>query len=271
MLLNPVRSYKNVIRHIKKLTLKNMKNNVLKISLFAFGTLVCIFGCNQANNPNDKNSQTETTKDEFKLNSPKDTTKFETLYNDGRISGVRNSKYYYYLVKDGIPMKDAKQGLTTVITEWNKYDANVACPEAAFIQTELLMESEQKKELIAAGADANSTMVGGDEETNRRIKEPSKRYWAVASKMFEQEFSSLKKAEGISNRDTNYVTFDFITTKGFYTVQVEKTKLESDQSIWSNLFKESKFLNTEMARVQNESAIDAEKRYKDRQLKKLKK
>jgi hypothetical protein len=79
--------------------------------------------------------------------------------------------------------------------------------------------------------------------------------------MFEQEFKSLKKAEGITNRDTNYVTFDFITNKEFYTVQVEKTKLESNQSIWSDLFKESKFLNTEMARVQNESAVENQKRY----------
>jgi hypothetical protein len=119
-----------------------------------------------------------------------------------------------------------------------------------------------------AGVDANSTMVGGDEETNRRIKEPSKRYWVVASKMFEQEFNNLKKVDGISNRDTNYVTFDFITTNGFYTVQEEKSKLESGESIWSNVFKESKFLNTEMARVQNESAIDAQRKYEAKQLKK---
>jgi hypothetical protein len=245
-----------------------MKKNLLKASLFAFGALVFSLGCNQANKPT---AETETTNEDFKLNSPEDTTKFETLYNDGRISGVRNIQYYNSLVKSGIPMKDAKHGLTTVITEWNKYDANVACPEAAFIQTEILVGSAQKKELIAAGVDANSTMVGGDVETNERIKEPSKRYWAVASKMFEQEFKNLKKAEGISNRDTNYVTFDFITTKGFYTVQVEKSKLENNQSIWSNLFKESKFLNLEMARVQNESAVDAEKRYKDSQAKKNKK
>ena len=89
--------------------------------------------------------------------------------------------------------------------------------------------------------------------------------------MFEQEFATLKKAEGISNRDTAYVTFDFITTNGFYTIQELKSELENGKSIWSNLFKESKFLNTEMARVQNESQKEAEKRYEDRQLKKNKK
>jgi hypothetical protein len=114
-------------------------------------------------------------------------------------------------------------------------------------------------------------MVGGDVETNERIKEPSIRYWAVASKMFEQEFNTLKKAKGISNRGVDYVTFDFITTNGFYTVQLKKSELESGQSVWSNLFKESKFLNTEMERVQKESQQDAEKIYEARQLKKLKK
>ena len=62
--------------------------------------------------------------------------------------------------------------------------------------------------------------------------------------------------------------FFIITGNGFYTVQVKKSELENGQSVWSNLFKESKFLNTEMARVQNESQIDAEKRYKAKQLKK---
>jgi hypothetical protein len=245
----------------------NIKNNLLKVSLVVFGSLVFLFGCNQTKKSNTESLKKETEENNFKLKTPEDTTKYETVYNDGRISGVRNIKYYNSLVKTSKPL-DTKLGLTTIMTEWNKYDANVACPEASFIQTELMMGSEQKKELIAAGVDANSTMVGGDVETNERIKEPSKRYWAVASKMFEQEYSSLKKAESISNRDTNYVTFDFITTNGFYTVQEKKSDLESGQSIWSKVFEESKFLNKEMGRVQNESQKDAEKRYNASQLKK---
>jgi hypothetical protein len=246
-----------------------MKNNLLKVSLLVFGLLVFLLGCNQTEKSNTESLKKETVENTFKLNKAEDTSKFETIYNDGRISAVRNSKYYYLLVKSSIPLEDAKSGLTTVITEWNKYDANVATPEGSFIQKPLLMEDPQKKEMEEAGVDANSTMVGGDEETNRRIKEPSKRYWAVASKIFEQEFNSLKKVEGISNRDVDYVTFDFITTDGFYTVQVKKSELESGQSIWSNLFEESKFLNVEMARVQNESQQDAEKRFKAKKLKKL--
>ena len=177
-------------------------------------------------------------------------------------------------MKSSQPMKDEKFVMTTVTAEWNKYDGNVASPEGAFIEKPLFLEEAEKKQMLEGGlnpTDMNSTMVGGDEETNRRIKEPSKRYWAVASKMFEQEFKNLKQAKSISNRDTNYVTFDFITNNGFYTVQELKSELESGQSIWSNLFKESKFLNTEMVRVQNEMAIDWQKKYEASQLKKNKK
>jgi hypothetical protein len=226
-----------------------------------------LFGCNQTEKTNTESLKIETEDNNFKLNKAEDTTKFETIYNDGRITSVRNVAYYGYLVKDAKPL-DTKLGLTTVITEWNKYDANVACPQAGFIQRPLSLTEPQKMEMIEAGVEGNSTMVGGDEETNRRIKEPSIRYWAVASKMFEQEWKNLKKANGISNRDTTYVTFDFITSNGFYTVQEKKSELESGKSIWSNLFNESKFYNTEMARVQNESAIDAQKRYEAKQLKK---
>jgi hypothetical protein len=255
---------------------KNMKNILLKVSQVVFASVVLLFSCNQTKKSNFKSAKNEIVENNFKLNKVADTIKFETIYNDGRITAVRNVKYYGYLVRDSKPFGDTKFGLSTVITEWNKYDANVACPQAGFIQVPRNSQDivKLREELREGGADPNidlnSTMVGGDEETNRRIKEPCKRYWAVASKIFEKEFKNLKKADGISNRDTTYVTFDFITTSGFYTVQVQKSELESGQSIWSNLFKESKFLNTEMARVQNESQKDAEKRYEAEQLKKIK-
>jgi hypothetical protein len=245
-----------------------MINNILKISLVTFGFLTLLLGCNQSKKSSNEKNQNEIVSKDFKLKTPEDTTKFETKYNDGRITAVRSSKYYNYLVKSNKPFGDTKLGLTTIMTEWNKYDANVACPQGGFIQKPLILQEPEKSEIKKNGLDANSTMVGGDEETNRRFKEPSIRFWAIASKMFEKEFKNLKKAEGISNRDTTYVTFDFITSNGFYTVQVEKSELESGKSIWSNMFKESKFLNTEMARVQNESAIDDQKRYEARQLKK---
>jgi hypothetical protein len=243
-----------------------MKKNVLKSSLVIFGSLVILVGCNQSKKSSSEKNKT--TENNFKLKTPEDTTKFETIYNDGRITGVRNSAYYNGLVKTSKPFENSKLGLTTIITEWNKYDANVACPEVGFIQRPLSLTEPQKIEMIEAGVEGNSTMVGGDVETNRRIKEPSKRYWAVASKMFEKEFKNLKKAKGISNRDTTYVTFDFITTNGFYTVQEKKSDLESGQSIWSKVFEESKFYNTEMARVQNESNRDDIKRYEASKLKK---
>jgi hypothetical protein len=272
-----------------------VKNNLLKTSLFVFCAFVFLFGCDQAKEVKTENNQNETAKDSVAMNkavnkakseAAKETfaivstnsEKLESKYTDGRITSVRNLPYYKILVKSSIPMKDAKYGLTTVITEWNAYDANVASPQGGFIQVQRSIKERDtiRAEMKTAGVDlstddANSTMIGGDEETNRRFKEPSIRYWAVASKMFEQEFKNLKKAEGISDRSVDYVTFDFITTNGFYTVQVKKSELESGKSIWSNVFKESKFLNVEMARVQNESAIDDQKRYEADQLKKLKK
>ena len=251
-----------------------MKNNLIKKSLLVFGLLVFLICCNEPKKSNSKSNQKEIVENSFKLNKVADTIKFETIYNDGRKTAIRNLKYYSYLIKSSQPMKDEKFRLTTVTAEWNKYDGNVATPQGSFIEKPLFLEEAEKKEMLEGGLvdprDMNSTMVGGDEETNRRIIEPSKRYWAVASKIFEQEFKNLKKAEGISNRDTTYVTFDFITTNGFYTIQEKKSELESGKSIWSNLFKESKFLNTEMARVQNESQKDAQKRYEASQLKKNK-
>lgn len=63
----------------------------------------------------------------------------KTLYADGRVSDVRKINYYNYLVKNSEPFGDspaAKLGLITIITEWNKYDANVAGPQGGFMQVE---------------------------------------------------------------------------------------------------------------------------------------
>jgi endonuclease V-like protein UPF0215 family len=265
-----------------------MKNNQLKSLLLVFGILVFLFGCNQTEKTNIEKNQKEMAKDSVTTSAKgepaKDTFAMasvennKTKYADGRFTAVRNLEYYKSLVKTSIPMKDSKSGLTTIMTEWNAYDANVAAPEAAFIEVQRSVEERDKvrAEMKAAGVDlstddGNSTMIGGDVETNERIKQPSKRYWAVASKVFEQQFNNLKKTKGISVRTVDYVTFDFITTNGFYTVQVKKTELEAGKSVWSKVFEESKFLNIEMARVQNESNMDAEKRYKESQLKKSKK
>jgi hypothetical protein len=127
----------------------------------------------------------------------------KSKYADGRKTGVRVLKYYNDLVKTSTPMQDAKEGLTTIITEWNEYDANVASPQGAFIEKPTFLTEAEKKELREAGvkdSDMNSQMVGGTEEDNKVFKEPSIRYWAVASKMFEQEFENLKKVENISDR-----------------------------------------------------------------------
>jgi hypothetical protein len=89
-------------------------------------------------------------------------------------------------------------------------------------------------------------MMGGDQETNKRNKESSIRYFDIAYKIFEKEFKTLKMASNISNRDTNFVTFDFFTISGFYTVQESKAKLEAGESVWSQLFEATKKMPKEL-------------------------
>ncbi len=238
-----------------------MNITTLKTCIAVTATTLLFYSCDQPKNTtiNKKQIVNEKVKNNFKLNKESDTLKFETLYNDGRITAVRNQKYYNYLLQDAKLTKDTALKIYTVVSEWNKYDANIQSASGGFIQVPRSAQEviNLKEELKAGGADTNqdlnSTMVGGDVESNNRFKEPSERYFAVAKKIFEQEFKNLTKAESISNRDTNYVTFDFITNKGLFTIQELKSVLETNQSVWSTLFTESKFLNTEMARVQKES------------------
>ncbi len=255
-----------------------MKINPLNTSIIAITATLFLYSCDQTKNANVEKKETanETVKNNFKLNKEPDTMEFKTIYNDGRITAVRNQKYYNYLLQDAKVNGDTVLKLSTVVSEWNRYDANIAGNGGGFIQVPRTAQEviNLKKELKASGADTtedlNSTMVGGDVESNRRFTEPSKRFFAVAKQIFEQEFKNLKKAEGISNRDTNYVTFDFITNIGLYTVQEQKNILESNQSVWSNLFTETKFLNTEMARVQNESQQYWEEKLRKKTRKKAK-
>ena len=64
--------------------------------------------------------------------STNSTGNLKTKYADGRISDVRKINYYNYIVGSSKPFGDtaaAKElGLTTIITEWDKYDAIVASP-----------------------------------------------------------------------------------------------------------------------------------------------
>lgn len=253
-----------------------MKNNnkIILVSGIIMSLTAIVLTSNYIFNNKDKTITIENKINNYLVStSTSSTENLKTVYADGRPSAVRKINYYNYVVETAKPFGDtaaAKLGLITVITEWNKYDANVASPQGGFIEEEIFPNEERKKEFRLAGTqevDMNSQMVGGDEESNRRFKEPSIRYWIVASKMFEQEFKNMKKAEGISNRDVDSVTFDFLTTSGFYTVQLQKADLESGKSVWSNMFKESKFLNAEMKRVQDESQKDYEKRVGARSIK----
>ncbi len=207
-----------------------MKNNLLKILLLNFGLLVLLLSCNET-----KKSKIKSTLNKIEANSlkPESTNEYKTLYKDGRVNEIRTLRYYNFY-KDTIKAnKNDKQKLIIVITEWNKYEALVADKESAFTQL------------------PSNNMTGGDVETNRRIKKSAVKYFDIASKVFEKELTKLKLVDTISNRDTNYVTIDFLTNKGFYTVQELKTKLEQKKSVWSNLFEASKKLSIEIEKTVN--------------------
>jgi hypothetical protein len=210
-----------------------MKSNLLQASLLTIGISALFLGCTQSNKFETESNTKEIKTDSFESAMIKDN---KTFYKDGRETNVRKLWYYNSLVKTSIPLEkntntDNKLKLTTIIVEWNKYEAVVASEEAVFIQ----LPSNQ--------------MMGGDMETNRRIKESSIRYFDIAYKMFEKEFKTLKMTGAISNRDTTFVTFDFFTDKGFYTVQESKAKLEAGESIWSDLFEATKKMPSELEKT----------------------
>jgi hypothetical protein len=160
----------------------------------------------------------------------------KTFYEDGRETEVRVLSYYNSLIKNYQPISDDtnnnnKLKVTTIIAEWNKVEAVVAGREALFIQL------------------PNNSMLGGDVETNRRNIESSRKYFDKAYSIFEKEYPKFKMASNISNRDTSSVTFDFFTDKGFYTIQESKSKLESGESVWSELFVETRKIRFELEKT----------------------
>jgi hypothetical protein len=212
-----------------------MKNNLSKVLLFINSISALFLSCNQSKQSETKSNLQEIKTDTLESAIVKDNN---TFYKDGRETEVRKLWYYNSLVKTSIPLEkntntDNKLKLTTIIAEWNKCEAVVASEEAVFIQL------------------PTNQMMGGDVETNRRNKESSIRYFDIAYKIFEKEFKTLKMANSISNRDTNFVSFDFFTDKGFYTVQESKAKLEAGESVWSKLFEVTKKMPTELEKTMN--------------------
>jgi hypothetical protein len=209
-----------------------MKNNLKKASLLVLAPFMFVSGCNQTGASDAKNTQGETAKAPIKFATQgKDT--FDTIYADGRKTGVRNLNYYKILIDNKKDDKSESIKILYVMTEWNKYDAVVASPQEAFIQL------------------PSNSMVGGDVETNRRVKNYAIRYFAIATKMFEKEARNLNTINDITDRGVDDVTFDFITNKGIYTIQERKSDLENDRSIWSGLFTASKQLNRDVITTQN--------------------
>jgi hypothetical protein len=210
---------------------KTVKNDLKKVSLLVLAAFVFLSGCNRTGVADAKNTQRESTKAPIKFAKQGKYT-FDTIYADGRKTGVRNLNYYNGLIDNQKQNKSEKVKILYVMTEWNEYEAVVASPQSAFIQL------------------PSNSMVGGDEETNRRVKEYAIRYFSIATKMFEKEARNLKMINDITDRSTDYVTFDFITNKGLYTIQEKKVALENNRSIWSELFDASKQLNSDVLTTQ---------------------
>ena len=156
-----------------------------------------------------------------------------TKYNDGRLSEVRIFNDYHASKNTTIEKKGDAIKLLYVVVEWNKYEAVVADGEGAFAQLE------------------TQTMTGGDVGTNKKVQKPSSLFFKQSEKIFEEKINSLLKVNEIPNRNVDYVSFDFITNKGVYTIQESKKTLESGNTDLSAIFKGAKSLKLEIEKVDN--------------------
>lgn len=158
---------------------------------------------------------------------------YKTKYKDGRTSEIR-MLLTYESFDDTLKLysKDkTKMGL--VVIEWNKNEGIVATESASFANQN------------------NNQMNGGDVETNRRIAPASSKFIKFSEQYFDNNFDKLTKIKEIPNRELDFVSFDFITNKGIFTVQESLKKLENNTSIWSLLFKEGKKLKLEVENTIN--------------------
>ena len=158
---------------------------------------------------------------------------YKTKYKDGRKSEIR-TMFSYEGYDDTLKLYPKnKTGIALIVIEWNENEGVVASESAAFDNQN------------------NNQMYGGDVETNRRITPASRKFIKIGKQFFDNNFDKLTRISEIPNRDLEFVSFDFITTKGIFTVQESLKKLENNTSILSSLFDEGKKLKRKVLNTIN--------------------
>lgn len=154
-----------------------------------------------------------------------------TRYSDGRKTTVRDFQFFeFYRDKTAAP-DPASIKLGLVVVEWGRYDALVADGESVFGQL------------------PSNLMVGGDVETNQRVRPSASAFFANARAAFAARRNSLMRIErAVPNRNSDRVSFDFVTNQGTFTVQQDLAALENGTSPWSALFREAGALREKVER-----------------------
>jgi hypothetical protein len=221
-----------------------MMNRLLKCFTLLFLVNLFTIGCHSKNetkeNPIDKSSPNSTDTvnyfDRYKKKHNLTSNSFDdykTKYKDGRISEIRTMLTYESFEDSLSVYPKSKTKIVLVVIEWEKSKGVVAMESSAFANQN------------------DNQMNGGDVETNRRISPASKRFIELSEQIFDKNFDKLTKIDAIPNRDLDFVSFDFITNKGIFTVQERLKDLENNQSIWSSYFKEGKNLKSEIVKTIN--------------------
>ncbi len=193
-------------------------SKLLKHITLIAGVALTIVSCNE--NPKSKKAVSEETVDYAKNDSINEANK--TKYKDGRLSEVRTLRYFNFYKDTVNKISKDNIKLILVVVEWNKFEALVSDSIAAFGQNEM------------------NTMNGGSVEENKLIEKDAKIFFKLGESIFKTKINVLDKPDLIPNRDSNYVSFDFVTNNGFYTVQERKLNLENNQSFLSQLFENAK-------------------------------
>ena len=193
------------------------------VRLFAvFFMVIMMISCNKSSEDNAAKSNTfEAYKARHNLKSDR-FEDYKTTYKDGRKSEIRTMLVYESQYETFKPYTLDKTRITLVVIEWNKNEGVVATEDSTFSNLD------------------NNQMFGGDIESNRRIAPSSAQFNQFAIQNFDQYFNQLTQIDAIPNRNTDYVSFDFVTNKGIFTVQESLKNLENNTSVWSPLFNAGK-------------------------------
>jgi hypothetical protein len=220
-----------------------MKSNVLKCIVFAIITNL-IIGCGNQKKADSKkevsaeniDSTSNTSFEKFKKRhniTSNNLEDFKTKYKDGRKSEIRMLLTYESFEDSLALYPKNKTKILLVVIEWNKSEGIVATENSAFANLN------------------NNQMYGGDVETNRRVAPSANKFLKLCEQFLDSNINAFTKIEEIPNRDINFVSFDFISNKGIFTVQEKLATLENNTSMFSNLFTQGKKLKSETEKIFN--------------------